>query len=1257
MGKVGKVLLGAGLIVGGVLLAGVTGGGSLVALAHGVGMAATGIGIGMTSRLLFAHAKMQTRSGEIRQTIANPLAALPVVYGTAKVGLKLADIRSGATLLTSKKLYIVGAVAHGSPAGLGLNAIKRIWFDERLAFDASGTVQRGFKKGVTARAALTKYLGTDNQSADGTMTTAFPSAWTSLHRGRGVAYGVFELTLDQDIYQGIPAITAEVEGAKVLDPRASSVTYSWSRNPALQALDYLLNPIYGMDAGRRVPVVAGDVTNSGMSAFSAANLVDGNPDTQAFHTDTEVPGDYVMWDFGRPVELDRCDIWMAQNPTPGQQWQVQYGDSSGGSFTTISVDAGNPFNPQVERRNTFRWASHGIGAHRYWRLRLNNTPGAGPYINGVDWFESEIDYQSFADEANTCDVTVEEPPPLATFSNVENVPDLSPIRLTITGHGRSTGDVVLVTLEPGYAVSGIKSGGEPIEGRTFTITVVDADHYTLDGTSGSGTYVANSLRSGLANFKVASASTASNPLRLTIAGHGWSTGNRVHVALSAGFSSSGLSDASGYIEGRSYTITVVSSSIISLDGINASGTYVANSLRVGKLVSVPQFQSDGVIDTGQEPQENLRQILSSFRGRVIFQGGKFRCHSKKTTSVSVQFTDEDIRAIRFITPGTREKVNAVRAAFLNGENDWQPEQRDYPRPGEYNSYLEEDNKFSSVLEMDLPFVNSAYQADRLAQVALRESRDGISIEATLGARGMLAQVGDVVGVTYDSPAWSQKQFSVENIALVPDLDTPVLALVEYEPNAYVLSDSQLHSSLPNTGLPDASAAPNPPTNLVLTTADSDLIVHPNASFVTRIRASWDDSDSPFLDYIEVEAKKTAESDYDSWGRPDAETEEFLIGPVSIGQSWDVRIRAVTTLGVASDWVTASITVLPGTRQPAAGVVEFFDDFPGAPARWTAAGSGSESVVTGADARYGGGVLRVIGNRSYLWNTLIPIDQAQLYSMRLRVRKIRENVGGIGGSNLAAGVVCYNSKKEFIDPVFGEVATGASIRSLAMKNVNVPIGSAWTEYIGFARGWNGAWYLPAAGVLSQSGLGNYTAANVGDGNPGTKAFDVDSASSGAALVIDFGAAQSVIRARIYLDAAGSTAQYKIQYATSSGGPWTDVTFRSGATTWTPNLLGWNEVDWNFNIIGSGKQFWRLLLNNTPGAGPDIMEFAVTVLGSFDYTTPPNFSDPDNPMPFPPGTAYISPNLDAIGSPGGASTDGILEIDMVEMPTAAGAIALV
>lgn len=117
------------------------------------------------------------------------------------------------------------------------------------------------------KAWVRRYTGTDSQTVDYKLATAFPSQWTASHRGRGVAYIASTFEFDEETYrQGKPEVTCLVQGKKVYDPRLDGTraggsgahriddptTWAYSTNPALCLADYLLDNRLGLgeDAAR-----------------------------------------------------------------------------------------------------------------------------------------------------------------------------------------------------------------------------------------------------------------------------------------------------------------------------------------------------------------------------------------------------------------------------------------------------------------------------------------------------------------------------------------------------------------------------------------------------------------------------------------------------------------------------------------------------------------------------------------------------------------------------------------------------------------------------------------------------------------------------------------------------------------------------------------------------------------------------------------------------------------------------------------------
>jgi hypothetical protein len=137
--------------------------------------------------------------------------------------------------------------------------------------------------------------------------------------------------------------------------------------------------------------------------------------------------------------------------------------------------------------------------------------------------------------------------------------------------------------------------------------------------------------------------------------------------------------------------------------------------------------------------------------------------------------------------------------------------------------------------------------------------------------------------------------------------------------------------------------------------------------------------------------------------------------------------------------------------------------------------------------------------------------------------------------------------------------------------------------------------PEAAMLSQSGLGSFSAANCVDGNFANVGFEVDSASAGAYLVINFGSGQTrnMILFGLLMESAGSTANFKVQYS-DNGSAYTDA-----AVDFIPALADWNYQE---VVATTFHRYWRLYLTNAPGAGPNIHEitcYGKTIL-SFDIS---------------------------------------------------------
>lgn len=165
----------------------------------------------------------------------DPIATHRIIYGKQRVGGTVVFLETTET--SNEYLHIVIVLS-----GHELNSIEKVYFDDyecQLDVDGEETgTFAGFARVKTA-------LGTTTQSAFADLVAESNGLWTSDHRLRGRAALYVRLKFSTDIFpNGIPNITALVEGKKVYDPR--TLTTAYSANPALIIADYLKDATYGL---------------------------------------------------------------------------------------------------------------------------------------------------------------------------------------------------------------------------------------------------------------------------------------------------------------------------------------------------------------------------------------------------------------------------------------------------------------------------------------------------------------------------------------------------------------------------------------------------------------------------------------------------------------------------------------------------------------------------------------------------------------------------------------------------------------------------------------------------------------------------------------------------------------------------------------------------------------------------------------------------------------------------------------------------
>ena len=334
--------------------------------------------------------------------------------------------------------------------------------------------------------------------------------------------------------------------------------------------------------------------------------------------------------------------------------------------------------------------------------------------------------------------------------------------------------------------------------------------------------------------------------------------------------------------------------------------------------SEPRYACNGVITLSETPKTIIEAMLSAFAGRCAPTGGLWRIYAGAWRLPEIALGPDHVRE-GGLTLATRvtmsSNFNGVRGQFVSPENDWQPD--DFPAYAS-SVYLSEDGGERKWRDISLPFTISAAMAQRLAKIELERARRQMTVRMSGKLSAWVVTVGDVVELSYARWGFAAKPFEVHGLSL--DLSAsgdgalllPELVLRETSPLIYdwSASEEQIYRAAPRTALPSAFDLPAPGRPEI---SESLYITRDGGGAKVLVRVSWEAAPSAFVALYQIEARRDG-GDWVDYGRQEGRVLE--IRDASPG-TWEVRVKAISTLGVSSDWRARTAEVLGLTAPPVA----------------------------------------------------------------------------------------------------------------------------------------------------------------------------------------------------------------------------------------------------------------------------------------------------------------------------------------------------
>lgn len=320
-------------------------------------------------------------------------------------------------------------------------------------------------------------------------------------------------------------------------------------------------------------------------------------------------------------------------------------------------------------------------------------------------------------------------------------------------------------------------------------TYIDGKKVTLDG-SGDGT----GDWAGKVHIEYGKTGSATCSNLVTASGGEWSSNHKltgctwayVKIVAPATDFPDGVSDIFFVVEGKSIndlrtSVSAYSANaaLVVLDylkdanGLNCDDSQIdlvafedaadicdeAVSLYAGG--TIPRYEINGEITTNQTPSEIIEDFTAACAGKLCYGGGKYYLLPASVITADVAFDDDDFVDAVTVTSkiGGADSYNAIRGTYINATGDYTD--TDYDVIIGATGISEDGAKY--WYDLVQPYVTNSSVARRLAKIYLERKRRRTSCNITVGARGLLTKVGDVVTVTSSSFGFAAKEFEVKSL--------------------------------------------------------------------------------------------------------------------------------------------------------------------------------------------------------------------------------------------------------------------------------------------------------------------------------------------------------------------------------------------------------------------------------------------------------------------------------------------------------------
>jgi hypothetical protein len=306
---------------------------------------------------------------------------------------------------------------------------------------------------------------------------------------------------------------------------------------------------------------------------------------------------------------------------------------------------------------------------------------------------------------------------------------------------------------------------------------------------------------------------------------------------------------------------------------------------------VLRYQVNGVFEVGTSPSVVVDQISACCAGKLVFSGGKYRFFvGAYRVPTGETLTSEYLRAdpVYRTHPGRQQRINTVRATYREPKQEWQT--ADIPQYQLAQSVIDEDGEI--VQSIDFPAVTIGAQAQRLALLAMRQSRSAVPLQLQCNYAAFQWRLWDTVTV-YLPEVGADGVFLIAGYSFASDGGID-LSLIPHLSTDYAWTYTTDETTPTTAAIPNFNRTPPAVTGLVVTGGflDSGEVSQP------VLAAAWTATTFATIEHYELQWKLSSVTDYTNSGT--VTTLEWYRA-VDVGFAYDFRVRVVAQDGQVGAW--------------------------------------------------------------------------------------------------------------------------------------------------------------------------------------------------------------------------------------------------------------------------------------------------------------------------------------------------------------------